>query len=101
MVDSHFLRGLRILSFVEGVSTLALFGVAMPLKYVWGMPLAVRVVGLTHGVLFSLLVFQLYRAIRRVPISRRVARLCALAAVLPFGPFVADKWLRAAGEERS
>lgn len=78
-----------------------LFGVAMPLKYVWGMPLAVRVVGLTHGVLFSLLVLLLFLAIRRVPIEGKTAGLCMIAAVFPFGPFVADRWLKAAGEERS
>ena len=93
------MKGLRALSFVEGVSTLILFGVAMPLKYVWGMPLAVRVVGLTHGLLFSILVFQLFRAIRRVPLKQKIAWLCMVAAVLPFGPFVADRWLKAAGEE--
>ena len=99
VVDKRFLGGLRRLSFVEGTSTLVLFGVAMPLKYVWGMPLAVRVVGLLHGLLFSLLVLQLYRGIRRVPISHRTAALCMAAAVVPFGPFMADRWLRAAGEE--
>jgi len=101
VADQRFLRGLRQLSFVEGTSTLILFGVAMPLKYVWGMPLAVRIVGLAHGVLFSVLVLQLFRAIRRVPIERKTAALCMVAAVFPFGPFVADRWLKAAGEERS
>ena len=93
-MDKQYLSRLRTLSFVEGASTLILFGVAMPLKYVWGMPLAVRVVGLTHGILFSLLVFQLWRAIRRVPLDRRLAGLCMVAAVVPFGPFIADRWLK-------
>ena len=99
MVDKRFLSGLRTLSFVEGASTLILFGVAMPLKYVWGMPLAVRVVGLTHGILFSLLVFQLWRAIRRVPLDRRIAGLCMVAAVVPLGPFIADRWLKLASQD--
>ena len=73
-----------------------LFGIAMPLKYVWGIPLAVRIVGLTHGILFSLLIFQLWRAIRRVPLDRRLAGLCMVAAVFPFGPFIADRWLKLA-----
>jgi integral membrane protein len=90
------LKGLRILAFTEGVSTLVLFGVAMPLKYLWDMPMAVRVVGLIHGALFTLLVVQLFRAVKRVPIEPKVAGLCMIAAVFPFGPFIADRWLKAA-----
>ena len=98
-MDKQYLSRLRTLSFVEGASTLILFGVAMPLKYVWGMPLAVRIVGLTHGILFSLLIFQLWRAIRRVPLDRRLAGLCMVAAVVPFGPFIADRWLKLVGPD--
>ena len=85
-----------MLAFTEGVSTLVLFGVAMPLKYLWDMPMAVRVVGLIHGALFTLLVVQLFRAVKCVPIDPKVAGLCMIAAVFPFGPFIADRWLKAA-----
>ena len=89
----------RMTGIVEGISYLALLGIAMPLKYIWDMPLAVRVVGSVHGLLFSLLVLQLFRAIKIVPIERKTAGLCMVAAVFPFGPFIADKWLEAAGRE--
>ena len=46
------IRTLRILGNIEGVSYLLLLGVAMPLKYAFGLPLAVKVVGMAHGVLF-------------------------------------------------
>jgi len=101
MKASLFLQRLRLLAFTEGVSTLVLFGVAMPLKYLWDMPLAVRVVGMVHGVLFSALVVQLVRAIKRVPIAPKVSGLCMLAAVFPFGPFIADRWLRSTKELES
>jgi integral membrane protein len=42
----------RKVAFVEGISYLVLLGVAMPLKYLAGLPLAVRVVGSAHGLLF-------------------------------------------------
>jgi len=45
VVDSRFLHGLRRLGFVEGLSTLVLFFVAMPLKYLAGKPEAVRISG--------------------------------------------------------
>ena len=47
------IRTLRILGNIEGVSLLLLLlGVAMPLKYAFGLPLAVKIVGMAHGVLF-------------------------------------------------
>ena len=46
---------LRLVGKVEAVSYLLLLGVAMPLKYLAGQPLAVRIVGLAHGILFILL----------------------------------------------
>ena len=45
---------LRWIGFVEAVSFLLLLGVAMPLKYLAGQPLAVRIVGLIHGILFMI-----------------------------------------------
>ena len=51
-VDHVFLGRLRLLSIVEGISTLVLFFVAMPLKYAADMPLAVTIAGMIHGFLF-------------------------------------------------
>lgn len=92
-IDRVFLRRLRHLGFAEGVSTLVLFGVAMPLKYVWDMPLAVSIVGALHGFLFIALVACLWIAVKRVPLGWRLALLGAVAAVVPFGPFVFDRRL--------
>ncbi|HEX2061217.1 MAG TPA: DUF3817 domain-containing protein [Thermoanaerobaculia bacterium] len=88
-----FIRALRRLAFVEGVSTLVLFGIAMPLKYFAGMPMAVRIVGSIHGALFVALVVMLLLAIRRVPISPALAAVGIAAAVLPGGPFLFDRRL--------
>ena len=49
--DRLFLSRLRRLGFAEGVSTLVLFGIAMPLKYLADMPMAMRIVGSLHGFL--------------------------------------------------
>src|SRR5688572_23738431 len=95
---SYFLRRLRTLSFIEGVSTLILFGIAMPMKYVGGIPIAVTIAGSVHGLLFVLLASMFLLAIRRVPITRSMAMLGIAAAVIPFGPFVMDSRLRRVGE---
>lgn len=92
-IDQTYLRRLRLLSLVEGVSTLLLFFVAMPLKYMAEMPMAVTVAGSVHGLLFTGLVIAFVVAIGRVPISRRLAIGGMAGAVVPFGPFVVDRWL--------
>jgi integral membrane protein len=88
-----FIQALRQLAIVEGISTLLLFGVAMPLKYFAGMPLAVTIVGSVHGFLFLALVLMLLLAIRRVPISPGLAAAGIVAAILPGGPFVLERRL--------
>jgi integral membrane protein len=75
---------------IEGISTLVLFGVAMPLKYAAGVPMAVRIAGSIHGLLFVVLAVMFILAIKRVPIPRRMAVLGIVAAIVPFGPFVMD-----------
>lgn len=85
---------LRKIGFCEGISTLVLFCIAMPLKYVAKIPEAVTVVGSIHGVLFTLyvvaIVYVWYRY--RWPFFR--AATAAVAAIVPFGPFVFDASLR-------
>ncbi|MGZ5431387.1 MAG: DUF3817 domain-containing protein [Thermoanaerobaculia bacterium] len=88
-----FLRALRHLAIAEGISTLILFGIAMPLKYMAGMPMAVTIVGSIHGFLFVVLVAMLLLAIRKVPISMKMAAAGIAAAVIPGGPFVLDRKL--------
>jgi integral membrane protein len=85
---------LRRITWLEGISFLLLLGVAMPLKYLADLPLAVRVVGLLHGVLFMIVIVALVRTMRiaRWPLGRGV--LVLVAALLPFGPFLFDRRLQ-------
>jgi integral membrane protein len=78
---------------IEGISTLVLFGIAMPLKYFADMPMAVRIAGSIHGGLFIALVLMFLLGTRRIPIPRRLAAAGIVGAVFPFGPFVVDRWL--------
>ena len=92
-IDTRFLDRLRLFGRIEGVSTLVLFGIAMPLKYAAGMPMAVSIVGSLHGFLFVGLCVMLMLAIAKVPISAGLAFGGMLAAIVPFGPFVYERWL--------
>jgi integral membrane protein len=86
-------RGLRAIALAEGVSFLVLLGVAMPLKYLAGMPLAVKVAGWIHGLLFIAVCVVLARTARRLGWPRRRVAAVVVAALLPFGPFVIDRRL--------
>lgn len=44
----------RLIGFLEALSFLILLLIAMPLKYIWGQPEAVKIVGSAHGGLFLL-----------------------------------------------
>jgi len=90
--DPDFLSKLRLL---------ILFGIAMPLKYIAGRPGAVTIAGSVHGLLFIALVTMFILATRRVPISRGIAAAGIVAAIVPFGPFIMDRWLRKAGNENT
>jgi integral membrane protein len=87
----HFLR---VVALLEAVSFLLLIGIAMPMKYVWQMPTAVRIMGSIHGVLFVTFCIALARAkfAAKWPLSR--AALIFGAALLPFGPFVIDRRMK-------
>ena len=98
---STTIHHLRVLGLIEGASFLVLLLVAMPLKYLAGMPVAVRYVGMAHGLLFVLYVAGgLWTGISlRWPLRRTV--LVMAAAVLPAGPLLIDGWLRRLENPRS
>ena len=50
MSNKSWIERVRSVGKVEGLSYLLLLGIAMPLKYMAGMPMAVSIVGLIHGV---------------------------------------------------
>jgi integral membrane protein len=81
---------LRLVSYAEGASFLVLLCIAMPLKYLAGKPEMVRVVGMAHGLLFVLYIFQVIQAKIEYDWSIKTMLLGIIASILPFGPFVAD-----------
>ncbi|MEM1025607.1 MAG: DUF3817 domain-containing protein [Myxococcota bacterium] len=89
-------RLVRLVGFVEGCSWLLLLFVAMPLKYGFGQPWAVRVVGMGHGILFCLFVVVLLRAHLSERWGLVRSGILFLAALLPFGFLFVDRSLREA-----
>jgi integral membrane protein len=85
---------LRKIGFAEGFSWLLLLGVAMPLKYLAGEPLAVKFVGWAHGILFIGYIIQLYRvqAAFKWPLLKTF--MGCVAAFFPFGTWIYDAQLK-------
>jgi integral membrane protein len=96
------LEFLRYTALSEGVSWLALLFIAMPLKYVWGDPIYVKFVGMTHGLLFIALFALLLQTFFEGRISQKEAIKIFVASFIPFGTFFTDKSLREViAEEKS
>ncbi len=89
MLSSPLAR-LRLVGLLEGASFLVLLLIAMPLKYFADLPLAVRWVGMAHGVLFLLYLLALLPVGLDHRWSARTFALAVLASLLPGGPFVFD-----------
>lgn len=94
-------RTLRILSFAEGTSYLLLMLVAMPLKYVWGEPLAVRIAGSLHGLGTVALGITAAAVFFEGVLPRRTIALVLVLSLVPFGFLLADRMLRQAEEQRA
>ncbi|MFZ1805457.1 MAG: DUF3817 domain-containing protein [Nitrospira sp.] len=88
------IRRFRMTALAEGSSFLLLLFVAMPMKYLMGMPRVVTVVGAIHGILFLAYVAQLAKLRTTLQWNNKFSFYALLASLLPFGPFIFDKHLR-------
>lgn len=88
------LNSFRVISLIEGLSFLVLLFIAMPLKYYWGHPEAVSVVGMTHGMLFIAYVGLALIAAQRHGWSERFMFGVVLAGMVPFGCFFLEPRLK-------
>lgn len=80
--------------FAEGVSFILLLFVAMPLKYMMGIPVATKIVGMLHGFLFLWFLYALYEASREYNFSMKLIMVSFIASILPFGTFLLEKRLK-------
>ena len=87
-------KRLRHIGIIEGVSSLLLFFVAMPIKYIFGLPEFVSVVGMAHGVLFTLYVILIIQSAMVLKRSLGWIAKLFIASIFPFGPFLIEPGLR-------
>lgn len=84
---------LKLIGMLEGWSFLILLIIAMPLKYYFGFPIAVKIVGMGHGLLFMAFLWILYESASKHNLNNKFLFFGFLASVLPFGTFVFEKKL--------
>lgn len=84
----------RWIAFAEGWSTLALFLLAMPLKYAFDWPHLIRPVGWIHGVLFLAYIAAMVPGLwgRKAGVLGWLRTF--VASLVPFGTFLNARFLR-------
>jgi integral membrane protein len=88
------LSRLRVIGNFEGISYLLLLGVAMPLKYLANMPMAVKVAGSIHGFLFVSFMVALANVWKTEKWSFKKLANAFILSFVPFGTFYLDKQIR-------
>ena len=84
---------LRAVAYIEGWSYLLLLFAAMPLKYLAGVPLAVRIAGSIHGALFVWLMLEVLLGWRGRGRPFGWAVKIGVLSLVPFGTFFLDRGL--------
>jgi integral membrane protein len=85
------LRNYRVAAWVTGVGLLVLVFIAMPLKYFFGYPQLVSVVGVTHGFLYMAYIVCTLLLAERARWKPLDALLILVAGTVPVVSFVAER----------
>lgn len=85
------MKTLYWLAHVEGWSYLFLLFIAMPLKYIVGIDIAVRIVGSLHGILFVALFIMVLRFFILKQLNFLSCCMMMVASLLPFATFYSEK----------
>ena len=84
----------RYIGLAEGVTTLLLFLVAMPAKYLFGFPGLVPTVGMIHGVAFIGYLLAMVVCLPGRGFTAWEWTRTTIASLFPFGTFLNDGLLR-------
>ena len=88
------LSWLRKTGIAEGISFLVLLCIAMPLKYIFHQPMAVKIFGWAHGILFIAFLVLAWEVKTDRNKSLKWFAIAFLAAIIPTGTFFFDKKLK-------
>jgi integral membrane protein len=88
------LRNYRVAAWVTGIGLLVLVFVAMPLKYFFGEPRPVALVGMLHGFLYMAYIVCTLILAERCRWRPLDAVVILLAGTIPIASFVAERQVR-------
>lgn len=81
----------RKINTIEGYSFIILVFIAMPLKYYFGFPIATKIVGIIHAILFVWFIYQLLLSQQEVPFNTKETLLFFILSLIPLGSFYTEK----------
>lgn len=88
------LNRFRLISYIEGLSYLILVFIAMPIKYLGENPIPVKIVGMTHGVLFILFMIILFEVMKRDKWENKYSIKIFIYSLIPFGFLAIEKSIK-------
>jgi len=91
---SKKLYRLRKTAIAEGISFIVLLFIAMPLKYYYNQPMAVKIIGWIHGLLFIAFITLAWNYKSDHAKNFKWFALAFAAALIPGGTFLFDKKLK-------
>ncbi|GAF07668.1 MFS transporter [Paenibacillus pini] len=98
---AHPIFILRMTGLLDGISLLVLLCIAMPLKYIGGIDVAVKIMGSIHGGIFILYALAILYAAIRVQWSPLWSAAAVIAAFIPIGNFILEWKLKKAQAQYS
>ena len=87
------LKKFKLINKIEGISFLILIFIAMPMKYMFDIPMATKIVGMAHGLLVFAFIYQIIEAKKEANLTMKEVGLYTIMSLIPFGSFYTDKLL--------
>ena len=85
------LKFFKVVALLEGTSLLLLLLFAMPMKYIFQIPIFVQMIGMAHGVLFIAYIIMAIMLKIECNWTFKKFGIISVASVVPFGTFYVDK----------
>lgn len=92
--STRLLYRFRMVGIAEGISFLVLLCIAMPLKYMFKIPEAVKIFGWVHGALFVTFIYFAFEVMGTLKKNFNWLAKAFAAAIIPCGTFIFDRQLK-------
>ncbi len=87
------LKRFKLINKIEGISYLILLFIAMPMKYMFDIPVATKIAGMAHGLLVFAFIYQIFEAKKEANLTWEEMGKYTILSLIPFGSFYTDSLL--------